>query len=277
MSGTIGRPKGSKNKPDHQAGGVRVGSGPKRQGPGQASGSTNLQTTTASTQPHTAPVRPSKIIKGNGIANLAPMFRPKLTQKPDSVTQGSVQIDSNTEAIHPPSAVPFPFLPPSHEQVDLGSDSEPDSDFEDLLDEAVPSKSLPEEASINTDGVISLYLTGIKTKLVAEMASGKWPKCYEAGSFWIHPPAPIFALQKSLKPADLYYPSVFIWFPHLMKFGTILTCQNKECPHFKSTHRPLEIKGYNDKPLARRVVSLDRVYYVMTNRIHCKVKDNTGC
>ncbi|KAJ7498330.1 hypothetical protein B0H11DRAFT_1909367 [Mycena galericulata] len=132
MSGTIGRPKGSKNKPDHQAGGVRVGSGPKRQGPGQASGSTNLQTTTASTQPHTAP-------------------GPKLTQKPDSVTQGSVQIDSNTEAIHPPSA---------------GSDSEPDSDFEDLLDEAVPSKSLPEEASINTDGVISLYLTGIKTKLV---------------------------------------------------------------------------------------------------------------
>jgi hypothetical protein len=108
---------------------------------------------------------------------------------------------------------PFSFLPPEHVESDLDDNSEPDSDFEDLLEEAIPSKSLPDEAGVDTTGAISLYLAGIKTRLVAELAGNAVPKCYKEGSFWIRPPEPFFALQENnLKPTGLYYPSVFIWF-----------------------------------------------------------------
>ncbi|KAJ7458694.1 hypothetical protein B0H11DRAFT_2199426, partial [Mycena galericulata] len=269
----LGRPKGSKNQPDHRAGGTRMGAGRPLGATGQASGSGLVR---ADSEPvrqlGASETRSRRPITGNGIANLAPMFMPRST-KVHSNAENSAGDQSNSGA-NMPSAVPFPFLPPESAQGDSDDDSETDSDFEDLLDEAIPSKPLLDEANVSAEGVISLYLTGIKRRLIAEMASGAWPKCYDEGSFWIHPPAPIFSLQKSLDPTGLYYPSVFVWFPHLI--GTTLTCPNKDCLHFKSLLRELKIKGYNDKPLARRVVALDHVYYVMTNQVHCRL-DNGGC
>ncbi|KAJ7906865.1 hypothetical protein B0H13DRAFT_1480542, partial [Mycena leptocephala] len=38
----------------------------------------------------------------------------------------------------------------------------------------------------------------------------------------------------------------------------------------------LSPKGWNDNPIARRVVGLDRVYYVMTKRVQCSTAGN-GC
>ncbi|KAJ7017554.1 hypothetical protein C8F04DRAFT_979056 [Mycena alexandri] len=172
--------------------------------------------------------------------------------------------------------VPFPFLPSESADREFDNDSEVDSDFEELLDEPAP-KSLPEEEKVDSTGIIALYLGSIKAKLTSEMSGNSWPTCYTQGSFWIHPPAPIFALVKQVNPAPLYYPSVFVWLPHLFKLGTVLTCSNKECQHYHSTHHPITFKGYNDKPIARRVVALDRVYYVLTVRFHCKKQNDSGC
>ncbi|KAJ7436935.1 hypothetical protein FB451DRAFT_1453390, partial [Mycena latifolia] len=262
ISAVIGRPKGSKNKPDHRAGGLRQGSGPKKKNPSEPSGSGNAQEAPERQPPATVWTRAS-ISRGNGNPNLYDMFKPKLGQNTSSTTENLDTPMSESGVPNNSAATPFPFLPPEHVDTDLNDDSEAGSDFEDLLEESIPSEPLPNEATVDTSGAISIYLAGIKARL---------------GSFWIHPPAPFFALQeKDLKPTGLYYPSVFIWFPHLFKLGTTLTCPNQGCAHFQSTHRPLEIKGFNDKPLARRVIGLDRVYYVLTMRIQCKKKNQTGC
>ncbi|KAJ7602432.1 hypothetical protein FB45DRAFT_702231, partial [Roridomyces roridus] len=152
-------------------------------------------------------------------------------------------------------------------------DLEPDSDFEDFLDEPTPLQSAPDESKVDTEGVISLYLTGLKSQLHNELeGGGKWPKCYDSGSFWIHPPAPFFTLQKKVAPSSLYFPSVFIWMPHLIKLGGAeLTCSNVLEQEAQSTLRPLTRKGFNDKPLARRVIGLDRIYYIMTVCMQCRV------
>ncbi|KAJ7454520.1 hypothetical protein FB451DRAFT_1373562 [Mycena latifolia] len=269
ISAVIGRPKGSKNKPDHRAGGLRQGSGPKKKNPSEPSGSRNAQEAPERQPPATVWTRAS-ISRGNGNPNLYDMFKPKLGQNTSSTTE-------NLDTPMSESGVPNNSAA-KHVDTDLNDDSEADSDFEDLLEESIPSEPLPNEATVDTSGAISIYLAGIKARLVAELNGNAWPKCYREGSFWIHPPAPFFALQeKDLKPTGLYYPSVFIWFPHLFKLGSTLTCPNRGCAHFQSTHRPLEIKGFNDKPLARRVIGLDRVYYVLTMRIQCKKKNQTGC
>ena len=48
------------------------------------------------------------------------------------------------------------------------------------------------------------------------------------------------------------------------------------CQNYKKATAPLSIKGWNDNPIACRVVGLDSVYYVMTQRIQCH-KRHGGC
>ncbi|KAJ7291951.1 hypothetical protein C8J57DRAFT_1212369 [Mycena rebaudengoi] len=154
MSGPIGRPRGSKNKPDHQAGGARPGSGPKRRDVGEASGSgTRSAPEAPDSQPRTPPVWNSKIIRGNGIADLYNIFKPKLSQQATSATQNSAGHESSTEEMDTAEAAPFPFLRPEPLDSDSDDESEADSDFEDLLDEAIPSKSLPDETRVDTEVV----------------------------------------------------------------------------------------------------------------------------
>ncbi|KAJ6516958.1 hypothetical protein DFH09DRAFT_1287885 [Mycena vulgaris] len=294
MSATIGRPKGTKNKPDPKAGGARENSGPKPRDNHGASGSRNSANNREPPAP-AAPPRERREVRGNGIAQLYDIFNSRhryiwqyliysqqllkyssSRQTTAAATNPDVNT-SNSEAMGTSPAVPFPFLQADPPDFDSDENSEPDSDFEDLLDDTVPLKNLADEATVDTKGVISLYFTDLKRRLVAEMDGGTWPKCYDQGSFWIHPPAPIFALmsaakstklaekskagdktgQNPLKPTGLYYPS--------------------GCAEYGNTHRALEIKGWNDKPLARRVVGLDRTYYVVTMQIQCKKKDSRGC
>ena len=46
--------------------------------------------------------------------------------------------------------------------------------------------------------------------------------------------------------------------------------------HYKLSAKPLTVKMWNDKPIARRVVTLDGLYYVMTKRVHCDSRSG-GC
>ncbi|KAJ6528995.1 hypothetical protein B0H19DRAFT_900365, partial [Mycena capillaripes] len=90
----------------------------------------------------------------------------------------------------------------------------------------------------------------------------------------------LFALQKSgnsapgVSPASLYWPSVFLWLPDILHTGGFKGT-NPVCQKFHSGV-PLSPKGWNDNPIARRVIALDRVYYVMTRRVHCAAAGN-GC
>ena len=113
------------------------------------------------------------------------------------------------------------------------------------------------------------------------MEDGAWPKCYLQGQFWIYPPDPYFAMCKAahspsgLNPELLYHPPIFLWLPHILE-NTQYTCPMSSCHNYKSSTRPLAIKGWNDNPIAWHVVALDGVYYIMTQRIQCPKKAG-GC
>jgi hypothetical protein len=101
----------------------------------------------------------------------------------------------------------------------------------------------PEEEFRN-DTIRHKYFLRIQEKLRQKLISP-----YENGTFWINPPEPFFHLKKSSDPDALYYPRVFLWKPHLLT-DIKLSC---EC-----CSSPLESKGYNKDPCARRIIDLDR-------------------
>jgi hypothetical protein len=130
-------------------------------------------------------------------------------------------------------------------------------------------------------GVVKLYLASIKDKLAKELKHDSLPMCYIQNQFWIYPADPFFAMRKAahsasgLQPDPLYRPSVFVWLPHLLQDDK-LTCPMPNCKNYKKSNNPLTIKGWNDNPIARRVVALDHVYYIITQRIQCATR-NDGC
>ena len=139
-----------------------------------------------------------------------------------------------------------------------------------------PSSKDSDDAPVS--GVTSTYLAGLKEKLSRQMKGNDLPACYKTGTFWICPPHPFFAMRKSCHSVDgpipdsLYHPVVFLWLPHLLSDKPIL-CQNLACKHFQQEGKPMTVKGWNDNPIARRVVDLDGLYYIMTKRVECA----TGC
>ena len=75
-----------------------------------------------------------------------------------------------------------------------------------------------------------------------------------------------------LTPTTLYEPSVFVWLPQLLSDVT-LKCKSASCMH---SNVSLTTKGWNDNPIARHVVALDKLYYVITQRVQC-AKHDKGC
>jgi hypothetical protein len=148
-------------------------------------------------------------------------------------------------------------------------------DDDDLLREHSDNLSTNEaEGDVPISGIVQTYFLELKECLTREIALHKMPVCYQQGHFWIHPIEPYFAMREAhlspdgLTPYSLYQPTVFIWLPHLLE-DTILMCQNQECKHYKLSTKPLTGKGWNDKPIACRVVTLNGLYYIMTQRIQC--------
>ena len=151
-------------------------------------------------------------------------------------------------------------------------------DDDDLLNE--PSNDLPSkesEPNVPISGIVQTYFLELKERLSREIALHKMPLCYQQGHFWIRPIESYFSMCKALlspdglAPYSLYQPIVFLWLPHLLLDDTVLTCQNDGC-----RHKPLTVKGWNDKPIACRVVTLNGLYYVMTQRFHCDSQSD-GC
>jgi hypothetical protein len=156
-------------------------------------------------------------------------------------------------------------------------DDEPEPLDDDLMGEGdtEPPPESPEDSAAPS-GIVQAHLLSLKERLSREIEGKSLPKCYQQHQFWIHPPDAYFAMRKAqvapdgLSPHPLYMPSVFVWLPHLLEKAT-LKCQNLQCHQHSLT-----VKGWNDNPVARRVVSLDGLYYVITQRVHCD-KRTGGC
>jgi hypothetical protein len=172
--------------------------------------------------------------------------------------------------------------PPSLELDSSDDEDDPPFDDDDILSDdsggEPPTKS---EANVPVSGVVQAYLLQLKERLSREIELHKMPECYRQGHFWIRPSEPYFALRNALQspdgltPYSLYHPTVFVWLPNLLNHK-VLTCQNQSCRHYCKTIKPLTVKCWNDNPIARRVVTLDGLYYVMTQRVHCD-KRAGGC
>lgn len=106
--------------------------------------------------------------------------------------------------------------------------------------------------SNESDSTISQYLK----KLQSGIKTNETPSAYRNGTFWIYPNQAFFALRKKVSPTALYLPRVFLWLPHLL-----VDIKNIKCPSCKNS---LSVKGWNEKPSARRVVDVDR--YVSFNK-----------
>ena len=142
-----------------------------------------------------------------------------------------------------------------------------------------------EQCDPEVKGIIEAYLASVKENLVQEISSRKIPNCYAAKTFWISPPDHFFALKKSqessdgLNPTSLYHPRIFVWLSEFLDKSPI-TCQNSECQYFKDSLHPMTVKGWNDNPIARRVIGLDQNYFIITKRIQCRKIPNSetsGC
>ncbi|PPQ83062.1 hypothetical protein CVT25_005220 [Psilocybe cyanescens] len=199
-------------------------------------------------------------------------------------TRQTAQATQVTQADHAP--------PPSS---DLGSGAETDDDCigsdcgSDDLDDPFEddSKDAFEEGDPKVKGIIETYLASVKDRVVQEISSYGMPSCYKAKSFWINPPDHFFALKKSqessegLNPTHLYHPKIFLFLPEFLDKRP-LTCQNPACECYQDASHPMTVKGWNSDPIARRVVGIDQVYYIMTKRVQCKKKtspnsEHPGC
>src|SRR4051794_23459862 len=95
-------------------------------------------------------------------------------------------------------------------------------DAEDVFADAALSPEQLNEGSTAPTGVVMMYLTSVREQLIGQMDGNTWPKIYLQGQFWLHPPDPFFAMYKAanssggLNPDQLYYPSIFLWLPHLL-------------------------------------------------------------
>jgi hypothetical protein len=90
----------------------------------------------------------------------------------------------------------------------------------------------------------------------------KLPNCYRDKSFWVRAPDPIFSLstEQVVDPLNWCKPDVFVWLPRLMSPPPKL-----KCPQCHATNEVIK-----DYPHPRKVVDVDRCYYLLTSRHECK-------
>ncbi|KAJ7452542.1 hypothetical protein FB451DRAFT_1374025 [Mycena latifolia] len=290
-----------------QATNVRAGSGPKKAvvEDTSASDSADESPDKTSNLPVRRPIRPT-----GPQDHLHPLFRPRTTGQPEpeisSSRKRSLSEVSISEDESDPRVLDDPDFVKNHllelkackqqilhdvSMADLeDSPALPPPFFSNAgLDEDDIPGQLPDENSDDTpsmestvvpDGVIKSYLSALKDQFDREIRFSTKPNCYQNGTFWVHPRDPYFSLEKSgrtetgVTPSSLYLPSVFLWLPDCLHTGE-LKCSNPVCQKAR-TGVALSPKGWNDNPIARRVVGLDRVYYVMTKRVQCARAGN-GC
>ncbi|KAI8136866.1 hypothetical protein BJV82DRAFT_675472 [Fennellomyces sp. T-0311] len=84
------------------------------------------------------------------------------------------------------------------------------------------------------DSVIEAY---VKNHIKRTMKKGQPPQEYAMGTYWHYPKMPSFALDQEADATPLYYPPIFLWFPHHR-----VSIKSLCCPECKSS---IEIKEIN--------------------------------
>lgn len=67
-----------------------------------------------------------------------------------------------------------------------------------------------------TDSVLQKYFLSVRKRLSAEIKKYGSTVCYRRGDFYDRPPHPVFSLQRSLDPTQLYMRDIFVWLPNLL-------------------------------------------------------------
>lgn len=129
-----------------------------------------------------------------------------------------------------------------------------------------------EEGTSLLEGIVKIYLTHVRDSIDKELKDRKLPSCYSSHGFFIRPGALYFAYKKArledgLIPNPAYLPSVFVWLPSELGEGERILCTTENCTH---AGHPMSTKGWNNSPIARRVIGLSENYYILTKRLHCK-------
>ncbi|KAG2191633.1 hypothetical protein INT47_000544, partial [Mucor saturninus] len=132
-------------------------------------------------------------------------------------------------------------------KIDDGDDDESVTDEQEFLSGEVQN------------GVLYHYFEEVQKRLTEEAM----PAEYNNSTFWIRPMQPFFALLKNKPVEYLYRPDIFLWIPHLLLNNKI---NDLHCPTCKS---PIKTKGFNKKTHARRIIDLDRCFYILTKRYRC--------
>lgn len=170
-------------------------------------------------------------------------------------------------------------------------DPDPEQDGTDSADANANAAAAEEKASEPKPASSSArFLANIKDTLVEEIEKYGQPLCYKNGDFFIRAPHPCFVLRRAqamgFSPEKLYHRDVFVWLPDLLvpqmrfycKCGMILSkngTSHLTFPNFLL----INILGYNDNPIARRIRHVPSDYFLLTNRYLCNKRRavDPGC
>ncbi|KAL9536894.1 hypothetical protein MBANPS3_012276 [Mucor bainieri] len=163
--------------------------------------------------------------------------------------------------------------------LDEDEDTVMDDESSDLnansFTEINPTLIDQEENDLNSmaDSAASVrFFKKIVNEIVERGGATVGPKEYKTGDLWARKrPMSAFSLLNQLDASTFYEPDTFLWFPHLLLgFDKSKSLRCPECNH------ELCVKGFNDESIARRIIDVDRSFYLLTIRYECKNKDITS-
>lgn len=138
---------------------------------------------------------------------------------------------------------------------DEGEDSS-DDENDVLFDSAVQPGSVAES---QVDALILKLRVGPDGKKSQERRN------LEQGWLWFHPQDATsnLPMEKYPSPSGFYKSSIFIWAPHLSHPGISVKCPYHDC------NRACGPQGWASNPKARRVLGLDKCYYLASYQYQC--------
>ncbi|KAJ6465338.1 hypothetical protein C8R45DRAFT_939546 [Mycena sanguinolenta] len=251
----------------------------------QAKTSTNVNSNSSSAR-SAPPVTALPVTSATPSAT-AGFFAPRASQQPRIVqAQPSIVPEQSLSA---PSANTGSTIAQLNCDLSTLTADGPLDPSERVFDEGLADADGEEDDSVNAEVVQNevaevkilsenhQWIQNTLNKIESEIGSKlKMPRCYKKGYLWVHPIDPVFALDRAAVskfcPRELYLLPIFVWLPNFLPgHPDSFKC---ECGV------KLNLHGYNDNPIARRVSTLaGQDYFLLTNRYLCPLRriNNTGC
>ncbi|KAJ7204383.1 hypothetical protein GGX14DRAFT_646836 [Mycena pura] len=139
-----------------------------------------------------------------------------------------------------------------------------DNDDNAKAAERETAETLPDKGS-----TLEKYLKSVLARIKQEIQRHGQPACYPRGDLFDRPPHPLFTIRTAAATTDGYTPDkfchvdIFVWLPKLLPGAPdVFKC---DC----ASALPLSRLGWNSDPIARRVRSFPRDFFLLTNRFIC--------